>query len=148
MPEEKYPEHEKMEAVKADSQTIGEFLEWLFSNGQELCVWRDEGNNGESFYIEHVIGENGICNRCGDDRHCRHVHFSVGTIVYEDGAGYCSPNINFPDRKKNAKHRSWGEGFVPINRNIEKTLAEYFEIDLNKINDEKRAMLESLRKAA
>lgn len=33
-----YPEHEKLSAVKDDSQVIGEFLEWL-KGKYELAVW-------------------------------------------------------------------------------------------------------------
>jgi len=36
-------------------------------------------------------------------------------------------------------------GFVPINPDIEKLLAEYFNIDLGKVEQEKRAILENLR---
>lgn len=34
---------------------------------------------------------------------------------------------------------------VPVNKSIEQVLADYFEIDLRKIEAEKRAMLESIR---
>ncbi len=37
------------------------------------------------------------------------------------------------------------EGYYPITTNIEKLLAEYFEIDLNKVEKERRALLEALR---
>lgn len=33
----KYPEHEKMKAVKERSQIVGEFLEWLESQSMEVC---------------------------------------------------------------------------------------------------------------
>jgi hypothetical protein len=36
-------------------------------------------------------------------------------------------------------------GFVPINKNIEKLLAEYFNIDLDKVEKEKQAILKELR---
>jgi len=37
------------------------------------------------------------------------------------------------------------EGYYPINFNIEKILANYYEIDLDKLEQEKRKMLESLK---
>jgi len=36
--------------------------------------------------------------------------------------------------------------FVPVNMNIQNLLAEYFEIDLKKLESEKREMLEKMRK--
>ena len=37
--------------------------------------------------------------------------------------------------------------FMPAARDKRKLLAEFFELDLNKIEDEKRAMLDEMRKA-
>jgi hypothetical protein len=37
------------------------------------------------------------------------------------------------------------EGWYPLNYSIEKLLAEYFEIDLNKLESEKRQMLDEIR---
>ncbi len=38
-----YPEHEKMQAVKAESQAQGEFLDWLANvKGLTLCRLSDE----------------------------------------------------------------------------------------------------------
>lgn len=74
----KYPEHDKMHAIKDQSQAIGEFLEW-----------------------------------CGERR---------WQLVDMD--------TDFPVRKR-----------------TEELLAEFFEIDLKKVEEEKLAMLASLRKA-
>lgn len=74
-----YPEHEKIEKVQLESNTIGEFLDWLPSKDIQLGTWTESGE------------------------------------------------------------------FIPLHRNIEKLLAEFFEIDLEKIEQEKRAMLELLR---
>ena len=38
------------------------------------------------------------------------------------------------------------EGFYPNGKSIEKILAEYFEIDLNKVEKERSALLEYIRK--
>jgi hypothetical protein len=35
--------------------------------------------------------------------------------------------------------------YVPVNQSVEKLLAEYFEIDLNKCEKERRAILEHIR---
>jgi hypothetical protein len=39
MPETEYPEHDKMKAIVGDSQTIGEFLEWLQEEGFVIAHW-------------------------------------------------------------------------------------------------------------
>jgi len=37
-----YPEHQKMGAIKEQSQTIGEFLDWLFSKGVILAHYQGQ----------------------------------------------------------------------------------------------------------
>jgi len=73
----KYEEHEKLHKVKDQSQTIGQFLEWL--NEQYTLCESDE----DTYYPTHI--------------------------------------------------------------NIEKLLATYFEIDLDKIENEKQQMLKAIR---
>ena len=34
-----YPEHDKLRAIRHQSQTVGDFLEWLEENGMEVGVW-------------------------------------------------------------------------------------------------------------
>lgn len=77
-----YPEHEKLAAVKSESQAIGEFMDWLADDGIFLAG-RDE-----------------------DD-----------AIIY------------------------------PLQRPIRDLLHEFFNIDTDKIEVEKRAMLKLLREA-
>jgi hypothetical protein len=72
-----YPEHDRLEAIKDESQAIGEFLE--FGPGR-LCEWNEDT-----------------------------------------------------------------EEFLPIYGPIETILAGYFDIDLVKIEAEKRAMLDKMR---
>ncbi len=40
------------------------------------------------------------------------------------------------------------EQLLPVHKSIEKILAEYFDIDLQRLDDEKRAMLAALRQEA
>lgn len=41
-----YPEHEKMQAIKDESQSIGAFLDWLCNeNGIELCRFSSHNDN-------------------------------------------------------------------------------------------------------
>lgn len=80
------PELDKMHKVKEDSQKIGEFLEWLGSQGIELMQWRK----------------------------------------------------NYPrDRHP-----------FPIGESIEKLLYRYFEIDFDKAEAERRALLDYVREQA
>lgn len=79
-----YPEHEKLEAIRDQSQIIGEFLEWLSSQGIHLAKWHS-----------HATG--------------------------------------------------WDES-VPLFMRIEDILAQYFDIDQNRLEDEKQEILDSLRK--
>lgn len=79
----KYPECDKMTAVKDQSQTIRGFLEWLE-------------------YVKEVS----LCH----------------LIEGEDEMEYC-----------------------PIYVDTERLLAEFFDIDLNKVEKEKRDMLDQLR---
>lgn len=39
----KYPEHEKLQKVKDESQAQGEFLEWLREQGVWLCRMDEDG---------------------------------------------------------------------------------------------------------
>lgn len=38
-----YPEHEKLSKIRNESQSIGEFLEWLSTKGVILCMIGEEG---------------------------------------------------------------------------------------------------------
>ena len=78
----KYPEHEKLKAVKHQSQAIGNFIEWMGSKG---------------------------------------FHFAKYETIEDD-------------------HIIWNR------RSIATLLADYFEIDLKKLENEKQSMIEDMRK--
>jgi hypothetical protein len=80
------PMLDRMRAVKADSQKIGSFIDWLNERGTP------------------------ICEKVHDDR--------------------------------------FGDEMVPVSDSIEKLLARYFEIDLVKVEDERRALLDEMRGSA
>lgn len=81
-----YPECDKLSSISAESEKIGEFIDWLSSQGIQLCTW-----------VEN--------------------HRKIIT----------------------------GGDYFPTNMNITELLAQYFDIDLQKIEQEKRAMLDKLR---
>ena len=96
------PELDKLIAVKEQSQKLGCFLEWLFSNGQVLCTYKESRYYDEDGNVtdEHVVG------------------------------GYCDPG-----------------GYYQVGKGIEQILAEYFGIDLEKVNEEKSVILDDYRKS-
>lgn len=126
-----YPEHEKLEAVKDESQTIGEFLEWLLSeHGVTLCRYEEEARSEADRYV--IAG-----------------HTPKGEPIYvNDETGDESPNIVSWNRKRNPDYWYKSAGFYPLNQTIETVLASYFRIDLKKIAAEKEAIYQELRKQA
>lgn len=83
--EQKYPEHEKLQAIKEQSQIIGEFLEWLAVEKQvSLC-------------------------------------------------------------KVDPEYRGDYSPYWPIRKRYEELLAEFFNIDLEVLEEEKRTMLEEMQ---
>ena len=88
-----YPEHEKLKKVSDQSQTIGEFIDWL---------------QNEAHY---VIGQYKTSK--GD----REILYPVHALYVR--SGLCT----------------------------DKLLAQYFDIDLQKIEEEKRHMLKEIRDA-
>lgn len=108
----RYPEHEKLAAVKAKSQTIGEFLDHM---PYTLAEWRDD-------LITEV--------ECSWD---------------------CTPDDPDPDHES-CDGTGWRtvpakEQFVPVRLSVQEVLAEYFGIDLDRVEEEKRAMLDEIRAA-
>jgi len=51
-------------------------------------------------------------------------------------------SINNPDLEE------WFEGYFPIHTPFENLLAKYFDIDMNKVEKERREMLDNIRKIA
>lgn len=111
-----YPEHDKLAAVKTQSQAIGEFLDF---GGYVLCTVRDAGNNGEPEFLWNDGYES-----------------DEPATMADYLAGHASENPEWD---------AWSEGYVAAPGSIEQKLAAWFEIDLDKIDDEKRAMLAGLR---
>ena len=91
----KYPESEKLLAVREESQKLGEFLEWLMSK-VELATWEENDDDDTNAYMPEIL---------------------VPAYGYKHSNG------------------------------IQTLLAEYFGINLDKVEDERRQMLEEIRKA-
>jgi hypothetical protein len=99
-------EHNKLHAIKDQSQAIGEFIDWL----------RDEKNV--------FLGRS-------------HSHADSGCEREEDKSGFRFWNCGMTE----------GE-YEPERTSVVTLLAEFFDIDLEKIEKEKRQMLKTLRSVA
>lgn len=108
-----YTEHAKLAKIASQSQAIGEFVEWLGTEGVHLMRWT------ETTDIRACEGTL-LADRCRGDK-CK---VCKGANVVE------------------VKLSAW----VPYGVTIPTMLASFFEIDQNKIEAEKRHMLEDLRK--
>jgi hypothetical protein len=113
-----YPEHDKLSAIQDESQLIGEFIE---TGGYILARYREAGDNGQPPYVWHPRRRKAEAPTMSD---------------YIDGLAMRNPD-----------YESWGESLAPVGLPITQILADYFKIDLRKIEDEKRAMLDQLRAA-
>lgn len=118
---EPYPEHAKLLAVQEASQTIGEFLDIGLSRlGMTLCKQIPRGDNGEPEYV---------WRRPTAQR--RNVPPTFAD--YLDGRA-----------DLNHGHDAWSAHFAPNGEPITSILARYFDIDLDRIEAEKREMLNNL----
>lgn len=96
---DKYPEHEKMAKVTADSHRLGEFIDWMEAKGYLFAQWME----ADTYRVRDP----------------------------ESG--------ELKDRSE--------ERLVPVHKTINEWLAAFYEIDLNKIEEEKRQMLDDIRQA-
>lgn len=47
-----YPEHDKMHAISAQSQAIGEFTDWMVDEYKaQFCAWNDEFREYQPVYV-------------------------------------------------------------------------------------------------
>lgn len=123
------PELDKMRAVTAKSQAIGEFLDMFCAEqGLTLCTFREAGDNGESPR-----------------------RWKAGVKLAKlDKKRVSERNPNLMDvfngdAENNPDYEEWPDQYLPACKSIEKLLAQYFEIDLNKVEQERRAVLAHIR---
>lgn len=107
-----YEEHAKLSLIADKSQAIGEFVEWLGTEGVHLMKWLETTDTEE-------------CD---------------GTILHACRGSRC-------DRCKGKKVVTVKRaGWAPNGISISDMLGKFFDIDRDKIEQEKRHMLEQLRK--
>jgi hypothetical protein len=97
----KYPELEKVEAMRERSQPAGEFLDWLVN--ERGIILAQYHKHSDHCYTPDADGD--------PELHC------------------CSEDV-----------------LIPCRIGIEKLLSEYFHIDLEKVEQERRQLLEDVRK--
>ena len=110
-----YPEHEKLHKVKEEAQAAGDFIEWYRASGFCLAQWHDSRYE-PCLACEHPV-YHGIWDGC---------------------------------QEEDCDCKNEGENFIPEGlyrdfRQTEEILAEYFDIDLRKLNYEKDMMLSKIR---
>lgn len=121
-------ECDKIFEVKEKSQAIGEFLEWLGSKG--IMLAKEAYEDPEKQYS---------CDACdGTGR----VDMFCGIPVSGDSVACRACN-----GEGNRKGRGRLENLIPLTHTTENLLADFFEIDLKKVEIEKREILKQLRKA-
>jgi hypothetical protein len=110
-----YPEHEKIRALKGKNEVVGDFVDWLAAQKIHLCVLRE------------ARWEDVPCEVCGTTE-----RKLIGCAT-PGCKGFGMNRIGEP------------EGYHVLVEPIEKLLARYFDIDLQTLDNEKRAMLEALK---
>lgn len=122
---EKYPESAKLLAVSEESQTIGAFLDQMAqSKGAYLTAWVERDTEefcGGTMYNGCDEGNQLDINGKRTGRNCRKC----------EGRGTYTHHF---------------EGFERVGT-IESVLSDYYGIDQRKLEEERRAMLDSMREA-
>jgi hypothetical protein len=123
-----YPEHDKQAKVVDQSQAIGEFLEWLNSEGVRLMTWRED------------LTDERIDDWCEAAKyshlHCDH----WGSDDKDHTCCRCGKPFGY---REVTGIKAW----VEQSRSIMQLLADWAEIDLKVIEAEKRQMLAEIRAA-
>jgi len=133
------PESDKVIAAAPQSQKLGEFLDWLGSKGIIL---------GKHVAVldpptRYTVVE---CPTCSD---CWRVHDECSISISGLTRGHYSQEdaqdaaTELEDERKLEAEDN--PVFTPLYNSTERLLAEYFEIDLDKVDQEKRALLEAMR---
>ena len=131
-----YPEHGKLGAVRAKSQTVGSFLDWLLGEkAVELMqrYSREEDSAGDPVYrnSEGRVIEDWPPPHSG---HYEQNHAMREKREQEEGI---EQRLVLDPR---------GDKLIPSVLHTEELLAEFFEVDLVKLEKERRKMLDECRK--
>jgi len=114
-----YPEHAKLKACNTERQAVGDFILWLGEHGYYICEKREPTDSKADRRLASRLGD--VTNDFEEDEAS---DFSYALQTLADAACVYWPTMK---RLPNA------------------LLAEHFKIDENKIEDEKRQMLDAMR---
>jgi hypothetical protein len=133
-----YPECEKVENVSEISNVIGEFLDWLrYTKKVQLMVFHK--HTGACYELHDCELDPRNCR----DENGKELHPWTSPEARKERCKKPKPKriCGFSERPGRSYH-----GLEPLRTGMEELLAEYFNIDLRKVEREKKAMLEALRK--
>jgi len=119
-----YPECEKLAAVAERSQAIGDFIEWLVSQGLSIRRWVEYSDNGLPKYV-----------------------WKESTPAWRRKRKPGPADVLKDLAENNPDYVSQPAGWYPDPRSITDFLAEFFQIDLAEVERERRRMLDACRKA-
>ena len=118
-----YPEHEKLSEIADKSRAVGEFVDWLREErGITLC---EPGQEVDTFRTAMRTVQAML----------DHTHSPQATRIKAVAA--------VADDEPMLR-----DAYVQVRTPITRLLAEYFEIDERKLEQEKRAMLSQIRRAS
>lgn len=150
-----YPEHDRQAKVVEQTQAIGEFLDWLESQGVQLMRYREDledirptdpdcRERKREYRAEPCWPTSASDVGSADyyDTHCLHWHGKsrdADDNIQEPGlCCWC---------EKGHEYTITTRGWVHEQRGIVQLLADWAGIDLKKIEAEKRQMLAAIRSA-
>ena len=140
------PELDKMaKANEEGSQAIGEFLDWLNQQGILLCRWREDLTDIQPCFgfnrFGEVISAFDLTESNCDGGKVKYAPFrrEAGTVLY--GPGDVCPRCE----GKGGLEFAASARFVVEPGNTQEMLARYFDIDLDKVEQERRALLDAFR---
>lgn len=155
-----YPECERMAKAAKTTQPIGEFLDWLTSQGIQLMTYREDLSDiretDPACQVRWDSGSPAPCDQVGDmgddakprawwRRHC--LHWQGHADVLDGGPENAAKPGHCCRCGKGRDYTITTRGWTHEARGFEQLLADFAGIDLKKVDAERRQMLDSLREA-
>jgi len=130
------PELDRRTAIMPQAETLTEFVDWLESEGLRICAL--DKRSACTGMWDPQAGRDGVSYHC-DDGTLRRDTFYTLRKTDTDRSGETCPKCD------GAGWVESGPGeYEPITEGWERLFARFFGLDLDKIEAERRALLESL----
>jgi hypothetical protein len=136
------PELNKRSEVLELASKLGEFLDWLEEQGVHLAKYLPVLDPPVRYSVVLCGREEG-CWRVHDQHSLSTTGLMPSHYAFEDEAQEVVAELE-QERRRYAEENP---RFQPYTPHKEQLLADYFQIDLNKIEKERRALLDELRKS-